>query len=696
MTHSNHYNSHANALIVLFRGLVLALFLSAASSTKGQYSWQDTYTLYTPVSIALDTYYTKAHVSFGKNLFAVTTDANLYSSSDGINWARRYSVSSNEKLAGVAFGNEYFVALNPWHYLTPGGTVYVRDVLISYDGISWQRKSAVNAPDNIDYRYGNFYGTRNSGADFMISTDGINWVQQNNAKKGYLSDSVNGLYYYGEDDKYYTSPNWDAWTEHSWNIWIDGSHYGISRVFYVKNRYVYIGVVREPVPVLAYEFGIYFVSSVDGVVLTQPSYLISPYGKSSAGQANKILQVNKVLVVAGGAANYGNILTSEDGLTFTERIGGGFGYRVNDMAYGNNTFVAVGNKILTSFVPLTLTPTNGNQGSEAGSGSLSVTAAAGSSWSAIANQSWIHTSSSGSGNGTVNYTIDANTSESSRAGTITVQGQTFTITQAGAVFTPSITSPAPGSTLISSSVTFQWSSGTGVTNYLLEVGRSARTYGIYRQNQGLNLSATVTGLPTDGSTVYVRLWWATPTAASNYTNYTYTAYYVAPTRFMSLSGNLAFGNVTVGSSAQRTLTIANNGNSTLTVSDISYPSGFSGNWSGAIAASGSQPVTVTFSPTSASSYNGTVTVTSDKTGGTNINTISGTGTQPILGAARQNSNIVLGWPANLTGYTLMSSTNLGTAADWNAVSLAPVVVSGQNVVTNPMNAQRKFYRLTHP
>ena len=77
------------------------------------------------------------------------------------------------------------------------------------------------------------------------------------------------------------------------------------------------------------------------------------------------------------------------------------------------------------------------------------------------------------------------------------------------------------------------------------------------------------------------------------------------------------------------MTIYNTGNSTLTVSGISYPSGFSGNWSGTIAAAVRRGVTVTFSPTSATSYGGTVTVNSDETnsGGNTINA-SGTGVRP--------------------------------------------------------------------
>ena len=123
---------------------------------------------------------------------------------------------------------------------------------------------------------------------------------------------------------------------------------------------------------------------------------------------------------------------------------------------------------------------------------------------------------------------------------------------------------------------------------------------------------------------------------------------VTPTRIISLGGNLAFGSVAVGSTPQSTLTIYNTGSSTMTVSSISYPSGFSGSWSGTIAAGGSHPVTVTFSPTSAISYGGTVTVNSDATSGVNTISASGTGTasgtQP-LGIDVHGAQGAIGWAA---------------------------------------------------
>jgi hypothetical protein len=96
-------------------------------------------------------------------------------------------------------------------------------------------------------------------------------------------------------------------------------------------------------------------------------------------------------------------------------------------------------------------------------------------------------------------------------------------------------------------------------------------------------------------------------------------------RLIGLSGDLAFGNVPVNATETRTLTISNTGNSSLTVSGVSCPTGFSGAWSGAIAAGGSQPVTVTFAPTAETSYGGTVIVDADQTSGTNSMPASGVG-----------------------------------------------------------------------
>lgn len=68
-----------------------------------------------------------------------------------------------------------------------------------------------------------------------------------------------------------------------------------------------------------------------------------------------------------------------------------------------------------------------------------------------------------------------------------------------------ITTPVPGSTLTSGSVVFEWSRGSGVTEYLLSVGTSTGGTTIYNRSLGTALTATVSGLPTNGSSIYVRL-----------------------------------------------------------------------------------------------------------------------------------------------------------------------------------------------
>jgi hypothetical protein len=66
-------------------------------------------------------------------------------------------------------------------------------------------------------------------------------------------------------------------------------------------------------------------------------------------------------------------------------------------------------------------------------------------------------------------------------------------------------SPAGGSTLTNSTVTFQWSGGVGATQYWLFVGSSPGTLDIASRDVGNQLSTVITDLPTDGRTIYVRL-----------------------------------------------------------------------------------------------------------------------------------------------------------------------------------------------
>jgi prepilin-type N-terminal cleavage/methylation domain-containing protein len=78
---------------------------------------------------------------------------------------------------------------------------------------------------------------------------------------------------------------------------------------------------------------------------------------------------------------------------------------------------------------------------------------------------------------------------------------------------------------------------------------------------------------------------------------------------IDVTGNMAFGNVAHNTTAQALMTIANTGSQPITVGSISYPAGYSGDWSGgSIPAGNTQSVHVTFSPTAVQNYNGIITV----------------------------------------------------------------------------------------
>ena len=80
-----------------------------------------------------------------------------------------------------------------------------------------------------------------------------------------------------------------------------------------------------------------------------------------------------------------------------------------------------------------INPTSASYAAAGGSGSVTVTAGTGCAWTAVSNATFITitSGSSGSGNGTVNYSVASNTGSTSRNGTMTIAGQTFSVSQAG-------------------------------------------------------------------------------------------------------------------------------------------------------------------------------------------------------------------------------------------------------------------------
>ncbi len=133
----------------------------------------------------------------------------------------------------------------------------------------------------------------------------------------------------------------------------------------------------------------------------------------------------------------------------------------------------------------------------------------------------------------------------------------FSASPAGGSTPGVMNTPSPKSTLSGSTVTFNWTAGTGVTAYWVDVGSTAGGNNYYSSgNLGNVFTTTVSGLPTNGSTVFVTLysmisgvWTPNP--------YTYTAFNVAaaagvivsPTNGSTLTGTTVTFDWTAGAGA---------------------------------------------------------------------------------------------------------------------------------------------------
>jgi hypothetical protein len=276
-------------------------------------------------------------------------------------------------------------------------------------------------------------------------------------------------------------------------------------------------------------------------------------------------------------------------------------------------------------------------------------------------------------------------------GYITWNGSTATVVFNTSVPTPfSKTSPANGAVAQPAALTLSWATSTGATGYeyCLDATANASCDATWI-GVGAATTAGITGLVLGT----IHEWQvralssagAAPADSGDWWSFTTTA----ATRILDLSGSLSFGQTIVGQTPARTLAIGNTGNSALTVTGISYPPGFSGNWAGGVIAPGGvQPVTVTFAPTAAAAYGGTVTVTADQTAGTP--TVSASGTGALRGVTdidgdgvgdillqNESTTVVAAWLMNASGQPASATTVYGdNIQGWTVVGRADLNADG--------------------
>jgi hypothetical protein len=83
-----------------------------------------------------------------------------------------------------------------------------------------------------------------------------------------------------------------------------------------------------------------------------------------------------------------------------------------------------------------------------------------------------------------------------------------TYTEAGLPTPPALTTPAPGSTLPGSAVTFGWDPGAGSTRFVLRLGTTGSgSMDVYSGASTTATSVPLTTIPTNGGKLYARLWY---------------------------------------------------------------------------------------------------------------------------------------------------------------------------------------------
>ncbi len=161
-------------------------------------------------------------------------------------------------------------------------------------------------------------------------------------------------------------------------------------------------------------------------------------------------------------------------------------------------------------------PTSDGFDSLGNTGMVTITTSPGScSWSAASNASWITITagSAGTGNGTISYSVSANTTGSNRTGAMTIGGQTFTVTQNGDAGPPSVRfiSPNGGET---------WKTGSthAITWTSSNLNPASAIYIYYWYNNAwqpiagpllsseTSYSWRVPNTPTTSSSIFIGIW----------------------------------------------------------------------------------------------------------------------------------------------------------------------------------------------
>ncbi len=386
---------------------------SLYKSTDGGHTWNALYTSCTALTPAAGTVAISPSDPNTVLLFTVGTE--YRSTNGGIAFA-----------PGIAtpFSSRPIVA-------SPDGSLYAvggsSGLYKSTDvGLSWTQLSN-GAPTNAVG-----FALSASNASILYAADGINVYKSTTAGAtwstigagtgiSYLAaDPTNALNVYGSSKGGLVLNSTDGGTTWTTQGVVDSSAiYGLAvspsnpAKLYVSNHVPQSGFVTE--------------LSTDGKTLLWSTFY-GPYDNSQIGGAATAPSGN---VWVAGSVNSGSLP-----LTPNAR---------NENSYTSGSAFLAEIADTTAACAYTINPTS-QYSYSAGRLAFSVTAPSGCVWSAAPSASWIHLiRPSGTGSGTIPLAVDANTTASTRTGTVTVNSQVYTITQPSSSCTYQVSDPSLGS-----------------------------------------------------------------------------------------------------------------------------------------------------------------------------------------------------------------------------------------------------------
>ena len=258
-------------------------------------------------------------IAYGNGMFlavgAVSSSRNAtaYISTDGVEWVRKFSGDFGE-FYNVTFGKGIFVAIS-----NAGG------IFASADGIIWEQTSLITALTNVRFFSNGVFVAVGDNSRILISSDGRHWTQtfSNTGSfldRIYFKDITHGnsmfeaIGFAVERNRNVVLTSFDGvdWQELDLSV-----SYELNALTYGSKAFVSVG-----------KYGAIF-STSDGENWTQTS-------KGVLYNFNSITAGNGTLVAAGGSG----LGASTDGVNWHNT---NYDAWLAGVAYGNNSFVAVGN-----------------------------------------------------------------------------------------------------------------------------------------------------------------------------------------------------------------------------------------------------------------------------------------------------------------------------------------------------------------